>query len=127
MTRRPFLPTARQTNALLTIGFLALGYALYLRYLVIEQSTVGLPCEAGLATWLCLTRTVTIASFNYNVFGALALGAAVVNFIRPSLVPFALGLAAAAFGIVLYNVAASSLAVALLILSFARPQTAEGQ
>jgi len=127
MTRRPFLPTARQTNALLTIGFLTLGYALYLRYLVIEQSTVGLPCEAGLPTWLCLARTVTIALFNYNVFGALALSAAVVNFIRPSLVLFALGLAAAAFGIVLYNVAASSLAVALLILSFARPQTAEGQ
>jgi hypothetical protein len=127
MTRRPFLPTARQTNALLTIGFLTLGYALYLRYLVIEQSTVGLPCEAGLDTWLCLARTVTIALFNYNVLGALALSAAVVNFIRPSLVLFALGLAAAAFGIVLYNVAASALAVALLILSFARPQTAEGQ
>ena len=127
MTRRPFLPTARQTNVLLTIGFLTLGYALYLRYLVIEQSTVGLACEAGLPTWLCLARTVTIALFNYNVFGALALGAAAVNFIRPSLVLFALGLAAAAFGIVLYNVAASSLAVALLILSFARPQTAEGQ
>jgi hypothetical protein len=126
MTRRPFLPTARQTNALLTIGFLTLGYALYLRYLVIEQSTVGLPCEAGLDTWLCLARTVTIALFNYNVLGALALSAAVVNFIRPSLVLFALGLAAAAFGIVLYNVAASALAVALLILSFARPQTAEG-
>jgi hypothetical protein len=127
MSRRPFLPTARQTNVLLTIGFLALGYALYLRYLVIEQSTVGIPCEAGLATWLCLTRSVTIALFNHNVFGALALAAAVFNFIRPSWVLFATGLVAAAFGIVLYNVAASSLAVALLILSFARPQPAGGQ
>jgi hypothetical protein len=127
MTRRPFLPTARQLNVLLIVGFVALGYALYLRYLVIEQSTVGLPCEAGLATWLCLTRKVTIASFNYNVFGAVALGAAVLHFIRPSLTLFTVGLAAAAFGIVLYNVAASSLAVALLILSFARPQGAAEQ
>jgi hypothetical protein len=124
MTRRLFVPTARQINVLLIAGFLALGYALYLRYLVIEQSTVGLPCEAGLATWLCLTRKVTIALFNYNAFGALALGAAVLNFIRPNLAVFAVGLVAAAFGIVLYNVAASSLAVALLILSFARPQAA---
>jgi hypothetical protein len=124
MTRRPFLPTARQTNVLLTVGFLALGYALYLRYLVIEQSTVGIPCEAGLATWLCLTRQVTIALFSYSVFGAIALGAAVLNFVRPSLKLFLIGLAAAAFGIVLYNVAASSLAVALLILSFARPRPA---
>jgi hypothetical protein len=124
MTRRPFLPTARQTNVLLTVGFLALGYALYLRYLVIEQPTVGIPCEAGLATWLCLTRRVTIALFSSSVFGAIALGAAVLNFIRPSLKLFLIGLAAAAFGIVLYNVAASSLAVALLILSFARPRPA---
>jgi hypothetical protein len=124
MTRRPFLPTARQTNVLLTVGFLALGYALYLRYLVIEQPTVGIPCEAGLATWLCLTRRVTIALFSSSVFGAIALGAAVLNFVRPSLKLFLIGLAAAAFGIVLYNVAASSLAVALLILSFARPRPA---
>ena len=122
MSRRTFLPTARQINLLLVVGFSCLGYALYLRYLVIEQSTVGLACEAGLPTWLCATRRVVIGLFNYNVFGLVALGAAALNFIRPSLVLFVLVLAAAGFGIVLYNVALSSLAVALLILSFARPQ-----
>jgi hypothetical protein len=127
MTRYPFLPTARQTNVLLVVGCLSLGYALYLRYLVIEQSTVGLACEAGLPTWLCLTRKVTIALFTNNIFGVLALGAAALNFVRPSLVLLAIGLAAAAFGIVLYNVALSSLAVALLILSLARPRVAGGQ
>jgi predicted neutral ceramidase superfamily lipid hydrolase len=124
MTDHLFLPTARQTNVLLIVGFLALGYALYLRYLVIEQSTVGLPCEAGLDTWLCLTRSATIALFTHTVFGVVGLGAAVLHFIRPSLVLFVIALVAAAFGIVLYNVATSSLAVALLILSFARPQPA---
>jgi hypothetical protein len=125
MTRRPFLPTARQINLLLVVGFSCLGYALYLRYLVIEQSTVGLACEAGLATWLCTTRTVVLALFNHNVFGIVALGAAVLNFMRPSLVLFVIALAAAGFGIVLYNVALSSVAVALLILSFARPRLVE--
>jgi hypothetical protein len=125
MTRRPFLPTSRQINLLLVVGFSCLGYALYLRYLVIEQSTVGLACEAGLATWLCTTRTVVLALFNHNVFGIIALGAAVLNFMRPSLVLFVIALAAAGLGIVLYNVALSSVAVALLILSFARPRLVE--
>ena len=125
MTRAPFLPTARQTNWLLIVGFLSVGYALYLRHLVIEQSTVSLACDAGLTTWLCTTRKVVTGLFDYTVFGAIALGAAVLNLIRPSLVLFAVGLAAAGFGIVLYNAASSALAVALLILAFARPQAAE--
>jgi hypothetical protein len=121
MNPRLFLPTARQINWLLVIAFLSIGYALYLRYLVIEQSNVSLVCEAGLRTWLCTTRKIVIALFNQSVFGVIALAAAVLNLIRPSLVLFALGLAAAGFGIVLYNVALSSLAVALLVVSLARP------
>jgi hypothetical protein len=122
---RLFLPNARQTNWLLIVGFLAIGYALYLRYLVIEQSTVSLPCEAGLQTWLCGTRRLTISLFTHSVFGWLALVAAALNLIRPHLFLFGLGLAAAAFGIVLYNVMLSAFAVALLILSLARPVRVE--
>jgi hypothetical protein len=123
--RRPlFLPTPRQTNWLLLIGCLATGYALYLRYLAIEQSAVGLACVVGLDNWLCLSRKVVIPLFSHSVFGTVALGAAVLNLIRPSIVLFAIALAAAGFGIVLYNVTLSSLAVALLILSLARPVSA---
>ncbi len=121
MSEKPtFLPTPRQTNLLLVVGFCSLGYALYLRYLVIEQSSVGLACDAGLATWLCLTRKIVVALFNVSFFGVVALGAAILNLIRPALPLFAVGLAAAGFGIVLYNVGASALALALLMLSFAR-------
>lgn len=122
MTRQPFLPTARQLNVVLTVGFVSLGYALYLRYLVIEQSAVGLACETGLSTWLCLSRSVVLVLFPYNVFGAVALATAVLNLLRPSLPLLLVSLAAAGFGIVLYNVSAASLAVALLILALARPQ-----
>lgn len=125
MSTRLFLPTARQTNWLLIIGFLSLGYALYLRYLVIETPTVGLACEAGLPTWLCATRRLAIVLFNNSVFGGVAVVVAVLNLIQPSIVLFALALAATGFGIVLYNVALSALAVALLILSLARPVRAE--
>ena len=118
---RLFVPTARQTNVLLIVGFLSLGYALYLRYLVIEQSTVGLACDAGLETWLCRTRTIVTTLFRHSVFGIAALAAAGLNLIRPSVMLLALGLAAGGFGIVLYNVGLSALAIALLMLSLARP------
>jgi hypothetical protein len=116
-----FLPTARQICILLAIGALSLGCALYLRYLVIEQSSVGIACDAGLGTWLCRVRTSITALFRHSVFGIVGLAAAAINLIRPSAVLFGLGLAAGGFGIVLYNVGLSALAIALLMLSLARP------
>jgi hypothetical protein len=58
--------------------------------------------------------------FNHQVFGVLALLAAIIHLLRPTLLIFAVALVAAGFGIVLYNVGLSALAVGLLILSFAR-------
>jgi hypothetical protein len=116
-----FLPSARQTNVLLIVGFVSLSYALYLRYLVIEQSSVSLACEAGLQTWLCSTRKIVTVLFRNSVFGIGALAAAALNLIRPSVVLLALGLIFGGFGIVLYNVGLSGLAIALMILSLARP------
>jgi hypothetical protein len=115
-----FLPSPRATHWLMLIGFCSLGYALYLRYLAIEQSSVGLACDAGQATWLCATRKTAIALFTYSVFGGTAVAAAALHMLRPSILLFAVALAAAGFGIVLYNVALSALAVALLVLSLAR-------
>jgi hypothetical protein len=116
-----FLPTARQICILLVVGALSLGCALYLRYLVIEQSSVGIACDAGLETWLCRVRTSVTGLFRHSVFGIVALAAAAINVIRPSAVLFGFGLAAGGFGIVLYNVGLSALAIALLMLSLARP------
>ena len=115
-----FLPNARATNWLLVIGFCSIGYALYMRYLAVEQSTVGLACQAELNTWLCFTRQITIVLFMYSAFGWVAVIVAALNLLRPSLVLFGLALAAAGCGVVLYNVGLSSLAVGLLVLSLAR-------
>jgi hypothetical protein len=119
-----FLPTARQTNWLLIVGFLALGEALYLRYLAIEHTQVSLACQGGLNTWLCATFRLTIVLFEHSVFGWVALAAAALNLLRPSLVLVSLALAAAGFGLVLHNAGLAGLAVALLILSLARPAPA---
>jgi hypothetical protein len=115
-----FLPSPRATNILLIIGFCSVGYALYLRYLVIEQSSISLACEGGLNTWLCFIRKVVTGLFRNSAFGFLALVVAILNLLRPSLVLTGIALAAAGFGIVLYNVALAGIAVALLILSLAR-------
>jgi hypothetical protein len=116
-----FKPTAAQLNWLLIAAFLSAGYALYLRYMVIEQSTVSLACEKGLRTWLCFTRWIFLALFQNGVFGIVALGAAILNLIRPSMPFLIVALIAGGFGIVLYNVETSALAAGLLILSLARP------
>jgi hypothetical protein len=124
MPSAPFLPTARQANWLLLIGFLAVGEALYLRYLAIEYAPVSLACQTGLKTWLCATFRLTIVLFNHSAFGWIALCAAALNLLRPSIVLVSVALAGAGFGLVLHNADLSGLALALVVLSLARPAPA---
>ncbi len=120
-----FFPTARQTNWLLIVAFLAVGEALYLRYLAIEYAPVSLECQAGLQSWLCTSFRTVIVLYNHGVFGWVALGAAVLNLIRPSIFLMSIAIAAAGFGLVLHNTDVAGLAAALLILSLARPAPAK--
>lgn len=115
-----FLPSARATNFLLIVGFVSLGYALYIRYTALEVSSVGLACAAGLDTWLCGSRKVIVALHQHAVFGIGALIIAAINLLRPSLLLFAVALALACLGVVLFNIVLSALAAGLLILSLAR-------
>jgi hypothetical protein len=121
MTRPLHRPSPRQTAILAAIAALGLGYGFYLRYGLIEQSAIGIACESDGTSWLCATRRTAIALFTPQLFGITALGAALLNLLRPSVVFWAIALLTAGAGIVLYNVALSALAVALLILSLARP------
>jgi len=120
--RRPlFRPTALQINWLLIIGFLAVGEALYLRYMAIENANVSLSVQGGLKTWLCGTFRLTIVLFNHQAFGAVALVAAMLKSGAASIVLMSLALATAGFGVVLHNADLSALAAGVLILSLARP------
>lgn len=121
MNRPLYRPNARQTVCLVVIAAVALGYGFYLRYLVIENSAVGIACDSGPMTWTCANRRTAIALFKPEVFGWVALGAALLNLLRPSVVLWGIALLAGGAGIVLYNVSLSALAVALLMLSLARP------
>jgi hypothetical protein len=124
MKKTPFRLTAYQVQWLLIVGFVTVGYALYLRYLAIELSTTALACDAGLQTMLCKTRILATALFRNSVFGITALVIAVLHLIRPSIVLLTGGVIAAGFGIVLYNIELSGMAIGLLILGFARPAPA---
>src|SRR5262249_61181926 len=124
MTKIPFRLTPYQVQWLMVVGFVTIGYALYVRYLVIEFSTVALACDAGMQTLPCKARALATVLFKNSVFGMTALVIAALHFIRPSIVLLTSGLIAACLGIVLYNIALSGLAIGLLILGFARPAPA---
>jgi hypothetical protein len=124
MTKKPFRLTPYQVQWLMIVGFVTLGYALYVRYLVVEYSTVALACDAGLQSLSCKARALVTVLFKNSVFGSVALVIAALNFIRPSIVLLTGGLIAACLGIVLYNIALSGLAIGLFILGFARPAPA---
>jgi hypothetical protein len=124
MNKKPFRLTPYQVQFLLVVGFVTVGYALYLRYLAVEFSQVALACDAGLQSVLCKSRSVATYLFKNSVFGSVALVIAALHVIRPSIVLLTLGLIAAGLGIVLYNVALSGIAIGLLILGFARPAPA---
>lgn len=121
MPRPLHRPTPRQSLCLAVIAVAALTYGFVVRYRLVEDSSIGIACGTSAATWLCASRRTAIALFTPEVFGFVAFGAALLNLLRPSIVLWALALAASGAGIVLYNVALSALAVALLILSLARP------
>jgi hypothetical protein len=124
MNKKPFRLTPYQVQFLLVVGFVTVGYALYLRYLAVEFSQVALACDGGLQTVLCKSRSVATYLFKNSVFGSVALVIAALHVIRPSIVLLTLGLIAAGLGIVLYNIALSGIAIGLLILGFARPAPA---
>jgi hypothetical protein len=124
MTKKPFRLSPYQVQWLMVVGFVTIGYALYVRYFVIEFSTVALACDAGLRTLPCEARSLATVLFKNSVFGIVALVVAGLNFIRPSIVLLTVGLIAACLGIVLYNIVLSGLAIGLFILGFARPAPA---
>ena len=86
MKKTPFRLTPYQVQFLLVVGFLTVGYAMYLRYLGIEFSSFALACDAGLQTVQCKARALATSLFRNSVFGIVALIVATLHVIRPSIV-----------------------------------------
>lgn len=124
MFGRSFLPSPRATNLLVAVGLLSLGYAMYVRYLLIESSPVGLDCDAGLAATQCTVRAVSMFFFKNQLLGVAALALAAFHLFRPNVYVFAAALSLTGLGLVLYNNGCAAIAFALLVVSFARPAAA---
>lgn len=121
-----FRPGPRSLNWLIPLGMGTLGWALYMRYMMVEPALVRLACDAGLQSAGCYARSAVLVLMEWSIFGIVALAAAVVHLIAPSLAAFAVALVFSACALVFHNEIAGALAVMLLILSFARsgPATA---
>jgi hypothetical protein len=118
-----FKPSGRAVLILSPVVVAAVGLALYLRYWMIQNTPIGLACEAGEQSLICAVRIAVINVFGWGGFGWTALVAALVQLWRPNLAAFTIGLLSAALGLVLYNTRLSALAVALLVLSLARARS----
>jgi hypothetical protein len=116
-----FLPSRRASAMLAIVALGALGAALYLRYAIIQNSAIGVACEAGEQSLICKVRLAVIIMFVQGAFGWVALIASGVQLWRPHVVTFGTGLVFGVLGLVLYNTRVSALAIALLVLSLARP------
>src|SRR2546430_3840257 len=104
MKKTPFRLTPYQVQFLLVVGFVTVGYALYLRYLAVEYSPVALACDAGLQSTLCKMRSLATYLFKHSVFGIVALIIAVLHVMRPSIVLLTAGLVAGGPGLVLFHI-----------------------
>jgi hypothetical protein len=116
-----FLPSKRGAAVSALLGLAALGTALWLRYFIIQNTGIGIACEAGEESLTCKLRLAVIMLFLRGAFGWAALIAGAIQLWRPNVVVFAAGIVFALLGLVLYNTRASALAAALLVLSLARP------
>ena len=116
-----FLPSKRASLLLAVLGLAALGTALFLRYGIIQNSVIGVACEAGEVSLTCKIRLAVILMFIQDAFGWMAVIAAGVQLWRPNSVAFGTSLIFALLWLVLYNTRASALAVGLLVVSLARP------
>ena len=118
---RSFRPSPRAFAGLAAVAAAALGLAAYMRYQLVEPASVGLVCDAGAQTAVCIVRRGFILTFVWNGFGIVALAATGAALLRPSLVFAGIALGAGLLGVVLYNTQLSALALALLPLVLARP------
>lgn len=117
---RPFPPSPRQINLLILLGFSALGAALYLRNALLDADALAAACFAGAPRAACTARAVLAELSEMQLFGGVALIAAVLHFARPRLAAFAVALAAAILGLFLGNAGAAAFAAAFLVMAFAR-------
>lgn len=119
-----FMPSARQASVLVLLGCATLGCGLYLRLSVLGDLELAAACEAGQPHAVCVLRRIGLEFQELQLFAGAAIATAAYHFFRPSLSVFAAALVASLLGLAMGNASVSAFAVALLVMSFARPAPA---
>ena len=113
-------PSARAALLLAVLALIGCGLGAYMRYWLVEPSSVGLVCDGGAQGALCAVRRMFIGIFVKSGFGLAAIAATLLALIRPSALLVGAALLFGGLGVVLYNTGLSALALALLPLTLAR-------
>src|SRR5215471_16785190 len=126
-TPKLFLPSRRASLILAALGIVALSTALFLRYGIIQNSVIGVACEAGEVSLTCKIRLAVILMFIQDLFGWVAIIASGVQVWRPNTLAFGTSLILALLGLVLYNTRASALAIVSSCSAWRGPCTKGGK
>ena len=74
-----FKPSGRAALILSLLAIAAVSVALYLRYRIIQNTPIGLACEAGEQSLTCTARLAAIHLFVRSIFGWTAVAAALLQ------------------------------------------------
>lgn len=104
--------------AILTLA--ALGAGFYLRYGLIESTPTGLMCQGADPAWFCTPR-LWVIQFNFmNGWSWAALSGGILAILFGWRAAIALGLAAGAAGLVLYNAGPAGFGLLLALMRLVR-------
>lgn len=119
----PALPVGallRRFGPWILVALAGLGFGFFVRYGLIESTPTGLMCQGTDPAWFCTPR-LRIVQFNFwNGWSWAALAGGVLATLFGWRAAIALGLAAGAAGLVLYNAGPAGFGLLLAVMRLVR-------
>ncbi len=120
----PFSTQLRRYAPWIVLALISLSTGLYLRYGLIESTPIGLMCQGTIPgadpAWFCAPR-LWVIQFNYwNGWSWAALTGGVLALLFGWRAAIALGIAAGAAGLVLYNAGPAGFGLLLALMRLVR-------
>lgn len=117
LRRKPF----SILGTLLVVTFVTLTFVLWLRYGVMESSSMALQCAGDAPAWWCAVRSGLGWMIHYQVLGWAALVLGLLAWIAKGRALAWLALVIALVGLVLYNTSLAAVGLVVALLRAVRP------
>lgn len=114
------LPPLRRYLPWIALALASLAMGLYLRYGLIESTPTGLMCQGEAPAWFCAPRLWVIQFNFWNGWSWAALTGGVLALLFGWRAAIALGIAAGAAGLVLYNAGPAGFGLLLALMRLVR-------